>query len=148
VSWALAPRPTAAPPCAIITYGVGVITYRIGDIVPKEAIPMLAPLFGSEYREKALIFILARESGYAAEIAQFFATNLSQIQKQLDGLEAGGVLVSQTVGRTRLYEFSPRYVFREELKNLLQKALLYYPADMKRKLALNRRRPRRRGKPL
>lgn len=109
---------------------------------------MLVSLFGSEYREKALVFILARDSGYAAEIAQFFSTDLNQIQKQLDGLEAGGVLVSQTAGRTRLYEFSPRYPFLKELQSLLEKALLYYPAEMKARLAMNRRRPRRRGKPL
>src|SRR3990170_6729245 len=109
---------------------------------------MLVSLFGSEYREKALVFILARDSGYASEIARFFDTDFSQVQKQLDGLEAGGVLVSRTVGRTRLYQFSPRYPFLKELKNLLGKALLYYPAEMKARLAMNRRRPRRRGKPL
>lgn len=117
-------------------------------MVRKEAIPMLVSLFGSEYREKVLVFILSRESGYASEIAQFFNTDLNQIQKQLDGMEAGGVLVSRTVGRTRLYQFSPRYPFLHELKNLLQKALLYYPAELKGRLAMNRRRPRRRGKPL
>ena len=115
---------------------------------PREATTMLVSLFGSEYREKALVFVLARDSGYAAEIAQFFETDPSQIQKQLDGLEAGGVLVSHTVGRTRLYEFSPRYPFLKELKSLLEKALSYYPDGMKERLAMNRRRPRRRGKPL
>jgi predicted transcriptional regulator len=109
---------------------------------------MLESLFGSEYREKVLIFILARGSGYAAEIAQFFNTDLSQIQKQLDGMEAGGVLISQTIGRTRPYEFSPRYPFLKELKGLLEKALFYYPEPLKERLAMNRRRPRRRGKPL
>jgi len=109
---------------------------------------MLVPLFGSEQRERTLIFILARGSGYATEIARFFGTSLSQIQKQLDGLEAGGVLISQAVGRTRVYAFSPRYLFGRELKGLLERALLYYPADVKRKLTMNRRRPRRRGKPL
>lgn len=109
---------------------------------------MLVSLFGSECREKTLVFIMARDSGYAAEIAQFFGTDLNQVQKQLDGLEAGGVLVSQTVGRTRLYEFSPRYPFIKELKSLLEKALRYYPAEMKGRLVMNRRRPRRRGKPL
>lgn len=109
---------------------------------------MLRPLFGSEYREKALIFVMERGAGYAAQIAQFFGTDYSQIQKQLDGLEAGGVLISRTVGRTRLYEFSPRYPFLKELKALLEKALAYYPDEMKERLEMDRRRPRRRGKPL
>ena len=109
---------------------------------------MLEALFGSEYREKTLIFILERGAGYSREIARFFETDLNQIQKQLDGLEAGGVLTSRTIGRTRLYEFSPRYPFLKELKVLLEKAFLYYPDEMKERLAVNRRRPRRRGKPL
>ena len=109
---------------------------------------MLVPLFGSEYREKTLVFVLARDAGYAAEIARFYETDINQIQKQLDGLEAGGVLVSKKVGRTRLYQFSPRYPFLKELKSLLEKALFYYPDEMKERLAMDRRRPRRRGKPL
>jgi predicted transcriptional regulator len=109
---------------------------------------MLASLFGSEYREKTLVFILERGAGYAREIARFFDTDLNQIQKQLDALEAGGVLLSRSVGRTRLYEFSPRYPFLRELRALLEKTLLYYPDEIKEQLAMNRRRPRRRGKPL
>ncbi len=109
---------------------------------------MLTSIFGSATREKVLLFLLAREKGYAREIADFFAISLNQIQKQMDGLEAGGVLVSQTVGRTRLYEFNPRYAFLVELKTLLEKALSFYPAEIRDDLQMNRRRPRRRAKPL
>jgi hypothetical protein len=109
---------------------------------------MLAPLLGSINSERALVFIFARENGYATEIANFFDTNLYGIQKQLDKLEAGQVLVSQTAGRTRLYTFNPRYPFLTELKNLLEKALSFYPEDVRELLLMNRRRPRRRGKPL
>ena len=88
---------------------------------------MLEPVLGSVSSERALIFILARGKGYATEIARFYATDLSPIQKQLDKLELGGVLVSHTAGRTRLYEFNPRYPFLKELKGLLEKALSFYP---------------------
>ena len=88
---------------------------------------MLEPVLGSVSSERALIFILARGKGYATEIARFYATDLSPIQKQLDKLEPGGVLVSHTAGRTRLYEFNPRYPFLKELKGLLEKALSFYP---------------------
>jgi len=108
---------------------------------------MLVTLIGSEAREKVLIFILSREKGYATEIARFFGTNLYSIQKQLDRLEVGGVLVSFKAGRTRMYEFSPRYPFLNELKQLLKKALSFYPNEEQEKLMLNRRRPRLRGKP-
>lgn len=108
---------------------------------------MLEPVLGSASSERALIFILARGKGYATEISQFFTTDLSPIQKQLDKLESGGVLASQTVGRTRLYEFNPRYPFLKELKALLEKALSFYPEKEKDRLLMNRRRPRRKGKP-
>jgi predicted ArsR family transcriptional regulator len=109
---------------------------------------MLEAILGSATREKVLLFILAREKGYAREIAGFFNISLNQIQKQVDGLEAGNVLVSQTVGRTRIYEFNPRYTFLNELKVLLEKALTFYPKEIQENLLMNRRRPRRRNKPL
>lgn len=109
---------------------------------------MLASLFGTENSERVLIFLLARNEGYAREIAQLFDTNLYPIQRQLDKLEAGGVLVSRTAGRTRLYQFNPRYPFLNELKQLLQKALSFYPEEVREGLIMNRRRPRKRDKPL
>jgi predicted ArsR family transcriptional regulator len=109
---------------------------------------MLTPLLGTENSERVLIFLLARNEGYAREIAQFFDTNLYAIQRQLDKLEVGGVLVSRMVGRTRLYQFNPRYPFLNELKQLLEKAFSFYSEDSRENLVMNRRRPRRRGKPL
>ena len=98
--------------------------------------------------ERVLIFILARGEGYAREISRFFDTSLTPIQKQLDKLESGSVLVSRTAGRTRLYTLNPRYPFLKELRALLEKALSFYPDEVRDSLLLNRRRPRRRGKPL
>ena len=109
---------------------------------------MLTPLLGTENSERVLIFLLMRNEGYAREIAQFFDTNLYAIQRQLDKLEAGGILVSRTAGRTRLYQFNPRYPFLNELKQLLEKALSFYPEDVRENLVMNRRRPRKRDKPL
>jgi len=93
------------------------------------------------------MFIFARDEGYAREIARFFDADLTPIQKQLEKFELGGVLVSRNVGRTRLYMFNPRYAFLYELKNLLEKALSFYPDDLRERLIMNRRRPRRSGKP-
>jgi hypothetical protein len=95
-----------------------------------------------------LIFLTSREEGYAREIARFFETSLAPIQKQLEKLEFGGVLVSRLAGRTRLYTFNPRYPFLDELKALLEKALTFYPEELRENLIMNRRRPRRAGKPL
>jgi predicted transcriptional regulator len=109
---------------------------------------MLEPLLGSVNAERCLLFILAREEGYASEIAQFFDTDLYGVQRQLDKLEAGGVLASYRAGRTRLYRFNPRYSFLRELVALLEKALRFYPPDEQDRLRIVRRRPRRKGKPL
>lgn len=109
---------------------------------------MLEPLLGSTNSERVLLFILAREAGYASEIARFFDTDLYGIQKQLDKLETGGVLASRKVGRTRLYRFNRRYSFLKELRALLSKALSFYPTAEQERLLVVRRRPRRRGKPL
>ena len=109
---------------------------------------MLSPLLGSENSERVLIFILKREEGYAREITRFFDVTLYAIQKQLEKLENGGVLVSKKVGQTRLYQFNPRYPFLKELMALLEKAYSFYPEDVREKLEMNRRRPRRKGKPL
>lgn len=109
---------------------------------------MLEPLLGSASRERVLIFILARDGGYGTGISKFYDVDLAPVQKQLEKLEAGGVLVSQPVGRTRVYSFNPRYPFRKEILALLSKALSFYPADVRAALLVNRRRPRRAGKPL
>jgi predicted transcriptional regulator len=109
---------------------------------------MLETIVGSASSEKVLMFLLARDEGYAREIARFFDTDLTPIQKQLEKLETGGVLVSRLVGRTRLFSFNPRYPMIDELRALLEKTLQFYPDDVVEKLLMNRRRPRRRGKPL
>ncbi len=109
---------------------------------------MLEPILGSTNRERVLVFIFARGEGYARQMARFFETGLDPIQKQLDRLEYGGVLISRKAGRTLLYSFNPRYPFLNELKTLLEKALSFYPESERERLLLGRRRPRRRGKPL
>jgi predicted transcriptional regulator len=109
---------------------------------------MLEPLLGSTNRERVLLYILVRKEAYAKEIADFYATSLDPVQKQLDRLEEGGVLVSRQVGRTRLYAFNPRYAFLEEIQSLLKKALTYYPREEREALSVYRTRPRRKGKPL
>lgn len=109
---------------------------------------MIEALLGSKNAERVLFYIFAREEGYAREIANYYKTGLLPIQKQLDKLEAGGVLVSREVGRTRPYMFNPRYPFLNELKALLEKAFSFYPAKEQEELTMNRRRPRAKGKTL
>ncbi len=109
---------------------------------------MIEAILGSSSSEKVLVFLLARDEGYARDIARFFSTDLAPLQKQLVRLEAGGVLVSRAVGRTRLFSFNPRYPMIDQLKALLEKTLEFYPGELRSRLIMNRRRPRRTGKPL
>jgi hypothetical protein len=109
---------------------------------------MLEPIIGSKNCERVLIFLTSREEGYAREVAEFFKTSLGPLQKQFEKLEAGGVIYSQLAGRTRMYAFNPRYPFLREIKALLDKALSFYPEEVRERLLMVRRRPRRSGKPL
>ena len=92
---------------------------------------ILEPILGSTNRELVLVYLEARDDGYAREIARFFETDLSPIQEQLEKLEMGSVIVSREVGRTVLYQFNPRYPLLKEVKLLLSKALSYYPEDQR-----------------
>ncbi len=109
---------------------------------------MIAALLGSDDAERVLAFLAARGHGYGREIATFWDTSLYGIQRQLDKFEAGGVIHGTAVGRTRVYEWNPRWPFRVELQTLLTKALTFMPVDIQARLYEDRRRPRRRGKPL
>jgi predicted transcriptional regulator len=109
---------------------------------------MIEALLGSRNAERVLMYIFTRKEGYAREIASYYETGLTPIQKQLDKLETGGVLVSREVGKTRPYVFNPRYPVLNELKALLAKTLSFYPTDEQEKLVMNRRRPRAKGKDL
>jgi hypothetical protein len=109
---------------------------------------MIEPILGSKSSEQVFVFLAARDEGYATEIARFFDADLYAIQNQLERLEGADVLISKKVGRTRVYQFNPRYPFLEELRNLLTKVLSFYPEDIKESLLMNRRRPRKKDKPL
>lgn len=132
----------------ILTNIVGHITNYVGYKTNIGGNRMIEPIVGSKSSEQVFIFLIARNIGYAKEIADFYKSELYAIQKQLKRLETANILVSQRVGRTRTYEFNPRYPFLKELKNLLEKALSFYPEEIREKLIMNRRRPRKSDKPL
>ena len=72
---------------------------------------MLEGVLGSTSAERVLVFLRSRGEGYAREMARFFDTSLRPIQRQLERLEAAGVLWSRLVGRTRLYAFNRGILF-------------------------------------
>ena len=84
---------------------------------------MLRSIFGSDSRERILIFLVSNQEGYASEIARISDLDLFAIQKQLEQFEADGLLQSRPVGRMRVYSFNSKYPLLKELKNLVEKAL-------------------------
>jgi len=111
---------------------------------------MLELLFGNENTERILFFLLVNKKCYGKGLADRFSVALSSVQRTLQKLEKAGVLVSFEVGKTRLYEFNPRYPFLNELTAFTKKAYAFLPSDMKVKYyePIERKRPRRTGKPL
>lgn len=123
----------------IIDYNIVINTYK-GDI-------MIEVLFGSKDKENVLQYILAKEKGYASQIADFYGTNPSQIIKQLEALEIGGVLVSFQIGKARVYQYNPGYYFLNELKALLLKVRDAYKPEIIENLLHSKVAPRRKNKP-
>ena len=109
---------------------------------------MFNAIFGSTTAEQVLIFISARGSGYGREIASFFNSSQTGIRNQLDRLEQGGIIYGENQGNTRIYKLNPRYSVYKELKQLLDRMIEFYPAEVVEELQMNRRRPRRQSKPL
>ncbi len=108
---------------------------------------MLEAAFGSLAAERVLLFLQRYDQAYGRQIALAFDMPVSEVQKQLRKLEGGGLLVSQMLGRTRVYSWNPRSVFVAPLRALLQIMLETLPPEQRSPYADGRRRPRRAGKP-
>lgn len=109
---------------------------------------MLESLFGNLTIEKILFYLQVYQQGYPKGISDLFDKPVNGVQQQLKRLEEGGIVVSFLRGRTRLYQFNPRYPFLKELKVLLSKAIEFLPEKDIKKYYRQRTRPRRAGKPL
>ena len=130
-----------------ITNNIGIITNSIGSKVFKMT-PALEAVFGNRTAASVLLFLENYDSGHASRIAQAYGIPLYAVQKQLQKLEAAGVLVSRKVGRTRVFEFNSRNPMTERLRQFLAAELKALPADITANYFRERQRPRRSGKPL
>ena len=109
---------------------------------------MLEVLLGSSAAERVLMYLQNYEQGYGREIAATFGMAQSQVRKQLEKFESGGVLVSRLVGRTRLYQWNPRNPLVPAIRALLSAAIDSLPPADRQRYMRRRTRPRRSGKAL
>ena len=84
---------------------------------------MLEPIFGGKNIERIFFFLLINQRCYGRQLCYIFSQALSPIQKALDRLERGGLIISFLEGKTRMYQFNPRYPFLQELKTLLKEII-------------------------
>ena len=109
---------------------------------------MLEPLLGSTIREYILVYLTVFNEGYPRQIARFYHTDISQIQKQMERLEKGGIVQCRTIGRTRLYRRDPDYPLYDELERLVRKAIGLYPETERERLLPSSRSVEYRYEPL
>ena len=109
---------------------------------------MYKALFGNEVVERCLLYIVNYGEGHIRGIARTFEISPGVVQPQLEKLEAGGILVSQFSGNTKLFRINPRLAIRVELIALIERMLDLMPEEQTQKYFRERRRPRRTGKKL
>ncbi|MDP1836071.1 MAG: winged helix-turn-helix domain-containing protein [Chlamydiales bacterium] len=111
---------------------------------------MLEYLFANKNVEKVLMYLFLHGKANASELSSSFESALNPIQKTLVKLEEGGLLVSFLEGRTRVFQWNPRYPFLQEIQALAEKAYEYLPSSMQETYydSKKRKRPRKTGKPL
>lgn len=111
---------------------------------------MLEYLFANKNVEKILIYLLIHSKANGSELCRAFGTSLDPIQKTLRKLEDGGLLVSFLEGRTRIFQWNPRYPFLMEIQALAQKSYEFLPTKIQESYyqLKKRKRPRKTGKPI
>lgn len=97
---------------------------------------MLEAVFGTKNVQKILIFLFVNSKCYGTQLQRTLKTPLTPIQKALQRLEKGGVIMSYNEGKTRLHQFNPAFPFLPELEALLKKAYTLLPPHEKKHYTL------------
>src|SRR5436309_13757994 len=111
---------------------------------------MLEYLFSNKNVEKILIYLCLHSKANATELSRAFNSSLDPIQKTLRKLEEGGLLASFLEGKTRVFQWNPRYPFLEEIQSLAKKAYSFLPPNIQETSyrSTKRKWPRKSGKTL
>jgi predicted transcriptional regulator len=110
--------------------------------------PVLEAVFGNRAAAQVLLFLEAYGAGHSTRIASTYNVPQTGVYRQLLRLETDGVLVSRTVGRTRLFEFNMRNPTVRNLRAFLEAELELLPEDEVQAYYRQRQRPRRTKKRL
>ncbi|HEY3317760.1 MAG TPA: ArsR family transcriptional regulator [Coriobacteriia bacterium] len=108
--------------------------------------PVLKAILGSRSAAQVLLFLEAYGSGHARRIATTYDVPVNGVYRQLRRLEANGVLVSRTVGSSRVFEFNVRNPTVRNLRAFLEAEIELLPEDVLKTYYRQRQRPRRTGK--
>ncbi len=84
-------------------------------------------VFGSVAAQCVLLYLQNYSEGYARGIAETFDMSASQVFKQLRKFEAGELLVSRPIGKTRMYSWNEQNLLVTDLRLLLQALLQSLP---------------------
>ena len=108
----------------------------------------LAELLGSKTAEKIFLYLHHYPEAHARGLATDMRMGFSQVERQLKKYEDIGTLISRQVGKTRVYQFNPRYIFHAQIKEMIAKLYNAIPLAEKKALFPVRQKPRHRKKPV
>jgi DNA-binding transcriptional ArsR family regulator len=109
---------------------------------------MLELILGSRTAFKIFLHLHHHGETYARGAANDMGMTVGQVQRQLDRFENAGLLVSRTMGRTRIYQFNGKSPMATPFKELVRLEYGSLPLEERERLFQTRRRPRRKGKPV
>jgi sugar-specific transcriptional regulator TrmB len=104
-------------------------------------------LFGSPTRTRVVVMALALRETYPRELARLAGVPLISVQRIVDDLEREGILGSRLAGNQRRVTANPDWIAARELCDLAVRLAETIP-EIRAALETERRRPRRRGKPI
>jgi hypothetical protein len=104
-------------------------------------------LFGSPTRTRVVVMAVALRETYPRELARLADAPLISVQRIVDDLEREGILASRLSGNQRRVIVNSEWIASQELRALALRLAETIP-DIRIALEAERRRARRRGKPV
>ena len=109
---------------------------------------MISFIFGNDSAEKALLHVFHYGEIHVSAIAKDYNISITPLKAQLERFENGGLLKSKLIGRSRVYSFNEKSLWTLPVQNILSIAHESIPLTTRQKIFGERRRPRRKGKPI